>query len=755
MGFNMKSWNNPITLDSNNLNRIEQGIKNAHDTLEITNEEVSNLQNKQAQIIRDINTLTKDTPNIIETLNKVTGLLENNDISAILSSADTFLTKTKQTLSEEELKQVHKNLGLNSFLKLTSIKVNGVDVVSGSRVNITLPTIDTALNINSTNAISNNAVTKALQNFNLNDKIPTKLSDLEQEDNYRTVTTQEINVWNSILSYLEDINKEESDPTVPSWAKTKNKPSYYYSEILNAPTVPTNISELTNDTNYITSETAIETINTQITNSLNTFDSTKVIPLNNRVVSIEGQLPVITQLIDSHTHQDIIDTSKNYTDQKITTLYESLIGPGSTEAIDTIQELANAFKTNSDIIKTLNDAISTKLTGTKVHANNPDIFIGYNSTENKNSGYQVAFKGNDQAKGLCWSKFANMTNEPIAPSACTYNGFFYVSSTTNSLSGADANPFLQYHTANSDFRILTTAYSDIWLQQIATDFISSHVYTRRKENGTWSDWVKLSKLSNKDVGALPDYTITISHQSAGNPRLVKFVSVNYASRATCFKMAAMTCHDNGVSYQFLTDMLIAVTTAGQVTANIYKFAQQEVGSVDGVTRYTGDVFYVNDTTNKIVDFYILCGQWSNSQFTPVTRVGSTTIDYVTQYSGNAIYYSSGTKTWVNGCGTTYAKLSDIPTNYVTTNTEQTVSSKKIFTGTVDIRGTAASMPIKTRGIVGSDGNGAVGDLYLQYGTTYAIYFGSTGQSRLLNNGGIYLNDWTINRNSNGDLVFSC
>lgn len=170
-------------------------------------------------------------------------------------------------------------------------------------------------------------------------------------------------------------------------------------------------------------------------------------------------------------------------------------------------------------------------------------------------------------------------------------------------------------------------------------------------------------LSNKDVGALPDYTLTISHQTAGNPRMVKFVSVNYASKATCFKMGAMTCHDNGSSYQFLTDMLIAVTTGGVVTANIYKFAQSSIGNVDGVARYTGDVFYVNDTTNKIVDFYILCGQWSASQFTPVTKVGSTTIAYVTQYSGNANYYSSGDKVWVNGCGTTYARLSDL-SNYL-------------------------------------------------------------------------------------------
>lgn len=329
---------------------------------------------------------------------------------------------------------------------------------------------------------------------------------------------------------------------------------------------------------------------------------------------------------------------------------------------------------------------------TKVDALNPNVFIGYNSEENINSEYQVSFKNNDQSYGICWSKFANIAQQSKAPSVCTYNGFFYVNSSVNSLSGADANPFLQYH-SEQDFRILTTAYSDTWLQQIATDFRTPYVYVRRCENGTWTDWVKLAStsdlssyvptsrtvngkalsanisLGSQDVGALPDYTLTISHQSAGNPRMVKFASVNYSSSATCFKMGAMTCHDNGVSYKFLTDMLIAVTTAGEVNADIYKFAQQEVGSVDGVARYTGDVFYVNDTTNKIVDFYILCGQWSASQFTPATKVGSTTIANVTQYSGTATYYSSGTKEWANGCGSTYARMSDIRSEWEGTQEE--------------------------------------------------------------------------------------
>lgn len=48
----------------------------------------------------------------------------------------------------------------------------------------------------------------------------------------------------------------ETDPTVPSWAKQPNKPSYNYSEIGNTPTipvVPTNVSAFNNDAGYLTS----------------------------------------------------------------------------------------------------------------------------------------------------------------------------------------------------------------------------------------------------------------------------------------------------------------------------------------------------------------------------------------------------------------------------------------------------------------------------------------------------------------------
>lgn len=158
---------------------------------------------------------------------------------------------------------------------------------------------------------------------------------------------------------------------------------------------------------------------------------------------------------------------------------------------------------------------------------------------------------------------------------------------------------------------------------------------------------------------LPNFVLNISHQTAGNPRQVKFLTVNYATAATYFKMSATSCHDNGTSYQFLEDIIIGCTTGGSVVCNVYKYCQQAV-TLDNVARNYGDVFYVIDTTNKKVDFYILCGQWASSQFTRATKIGNTTIAYITQYTGTATYYSSGTKVWASGDSTTYARLSDIP-----------------------------------------------------------------------------------------------
>lgn len=57
--------------------------------------------------------------------------------------------------------------------------------------------------------------------------------------------------------------QNETDPTVPAWAKQSSKPTYTASEVgalpntTVIPTVPTNVSAFTNDANYVTSDNTV------------------------------------------------------------------------------------------------------------------------------------------------------------------------------------------------------------------------------------------------------------------------------------------------------------------------------------------------------------------------------------------------------------------------------------------------------------------------------------------------------------------
>lgn len=158
---------------------------------------------------------------------------------------------------------------------------------------------------------------------------------------------------------------------------------------------------------------------------------------------------------------------------------------------------------------------------------------GFKTTDNNTtyslskSGSTITLTGSDGSTtsvtdaNTTYSVPVNATTSAVSPSACTSNGFYYVNSTTNSLTDKDGNPFLQYHSTQADFRILTTAYSSDWLQQIATDFRSEHIYIRRCENGTWKPWEEIAKTSEIPTDYLKPSTVTAgvtstSTLSAGN-----------------------------------------------------------------------------------------------------------------------------------------------------------------------------------------------------------------------------------------------
>lgn len=359
MGFVTKTWKDPVNIDSNNLNRIEQGIKNSHDTLEILEEEVSNLQTKQLDILEQLKTSTPNisSDTILEQLNSILG---NTEILTALKNADNFLTKSKQELTKSELNQVYKNLDLDRMLKLTDIRVNDTSAVQGSIASITLPKVDKILNLNSNNAISNSAVVRAINKLikDIESNTTFYLKDAIEDDEHMTVSRDEIVRWNSIN--VDSFLTEESDPTVPAWAKASTKPIYTYNEIVGTPAIPTDNIELENGRGYITSSEASTIAN----DLLNTFQTNTINPLSSRVTNLEAMDITLTTAINNkadtnHTHSNL--ASITWVTKEIEDKIAELVG-SAPATLDTIQELAAALNNNADIIDTINSTIANKTT---------------------------------------------------------------------------------------------------------------------------------------------------------------------------------------------------------------------------------------------------------------------------------------------------------------------------------------------------------------------------------------------------------
>lgn len=138
---------------------------------------------------------------------------------------------------------------------------------------------------------------------------------------------------------------------------------------------------------------------------------------------------------------------------------------------------------------------------------------------------------------------ANYTNSSRTPSQCTANGFYYVSSSVNSLTDANGNPFLQYHTSNNDFRILATAYSDSWVQQIATDFRSTHIYYRIRNNGTWGAWTEVAKIS--DIPTVNNGKLTIQKNGTDVATFTANQSSSVTANITVPTKVSELTNDNG------------------------------------------------------------------------------------------------------------------------------------------------------------------------------------------------------------------
>ena len=149
-------------------------------------------------------------------------------------------------------------------------------------------------------SISVNGVAQTVSSKNVDITVPTDLSDLADDSTHRVVTDTEKSTWSGKQDAINDLSDirsgaslgatalqsyTETDPTVPSWAKQSTKPTYTAQEVgavptsrtvngkalssnislsasdvgalPNTTTIPTKVSDLTNDENFVSSDNTV------------------------------------------------------------------------------------------------------------------------------------------------------------------------------------------------------------------------------------------------------------------------------------------------------------------------------------------------------------------------------------------------------------------------------------------------------------------------------------------------------------------
>lgn len=185
---------------------------------------------------------TPDVSGQINTHNTATD--SHNDIRLLVDGLTTRLNTLANSddTTLDQMSEVVAYIKNNKSLieGVTNSKVNVSDIIDNLTTNVSNKPLSAA----------QGAALKALIDAIV---VPTKVSQLENDSKYLTsipseyVTESELNAKKYLTSYTE------TDPTVPSWAKQPEKPSYTASEVgalPNTTVIPDALSDLTDDTTH-------------------------------------------------------------------------------------------------------------------------------------------------------------------------------------------------------------------------------------------------------------------------------------------------------------------------------------------------------------------------------------------------------------------------------------------------------------------------------------------------------------------------
>lgn len=152
--------------------------------------------------------------------------------------------------------------------------------------------------------------------------------------------------------------------------------------------------------------------------------------------------------------------------------------------------------------------------------------------------------------------------------SATATGFHYINGTTNRPSFNQNNGV-----TGNDYRILTTAYSASWLQQIATDFRCDDIFYRRNQNGSWQSW---RRIAFADECAAASHSHSYLPLSGGTLTGILNLTSNIAQ--INFR-PGHTNYDGVISYQTSGNEAMVFSTKNAVTSFMFVNGEDTITNI--------------------------------------------------------------------------------------------------------------------------------------------------------------------------------
>ena len=215
MSYTAKTWRTLDDFKVNDLNSLERGVQEAHEGVDLLRKDFTTTKIAQDKAISQINSLLNQSGSALQAIKDIENILvSDKELSEVLKNYGTeFLSKEPQSLSNDELKNVYKNLKLNEYKLFTSVTINGKEVI-GNSLDIKSPELDTILNRSSNNAVTNAAITQALENFSSPD-----INRYLNIHNESTTSHDDIRVAINSKASIEYVNDAIKNIPVPDVSK--------------------------------------------------------------------------------------------------------------------------------------------------------------------------------------------------------------------------------------------------------------------------------------------------------------------------------------------------------------------------------------------------------------------------------------------------------------------------------------------------------------------------------------------------------